>query len=141
MTAYAWLKTFHLVFVIGWFTGLVYLPRIFANIAESSDRAEHARLHTMARKLLGSMTGLGFVAVALGMVLWGGYAVGANSRWMHAKLVLVLGVVAYHAYCAVLYRRLSSDSRAHSASWYRGFNVLPVLMLIAIVALATGKPF
>ena len=72
----------------------------------------------MARKLLKVMTGLGFLAVAFGMVLWGGYGVGANAAWMCAKLVLVLGVVVYHAYCAVLYRRVASGSDNRSASWY-----------------------
>jgi putative membrane protein len=141
MTAYAWLKTLHVVFVVGWFAGLFYLPRIYVNLADSRDDGSHPRLLAMARKLLKFMTGLGFLAVALGMVLLGGYGVGANAGWMYAKLVLVLGVVVYHAYCAVLYRRVASGSDNRSASWYRWYNEIPVLMLFAIVALVIGKPF
>jgi len=140
MSTYAWLKSLHLVFVIGWFAGLFYLPRIYVNLADPDD-GFHARLRVMARKLLGFMTLLGLLAVILGMVLWGGYGVGANAGWMHAKLVLVLGVIAYHAYCAMLYRRIASGRDRHSARWFRVFNEIPVLLLLAIVALVVGKPF
>lgn len=140
MTTYAWLKSLHLVFVIGWFAGLFYLPRIYVNLADPDD-GSRARLRVMARKLLGFMTGLGLLAVIFGSVLWGGYGVGANAGWMHAKLVLVLGVIAYHAYCAVLYRRIATGQDRHSARWFRVFNEIPVLMLLAIVALVVGKPF
>jgi protoporphyrinogen IX oxidase len=141
MNAYTWLKTFHVVFVISWFAGLFYLPRIFVNLADVRDTATRERLLLMSRKLLRFMTGLGFLAVALGTVLWGGYGVGRNAGWMHAKLALVLGLVLYHAYCAILYRRFASGGNTRSHLWFRWFNEVPVLMLVAIVALAIGKPF
>jgi putative membrane protein len=141
MNAYAWLKTLHIVFVISWFAGLFYLPRIFVNLADVEDPATRERLLLMARKLLKFMTGLGFLAVAFGMVLWGGYEVGRNAGWMHAKLVLVLGLVAYHAYCAILYGQFAQGRNTRSHVWFRWFNEVPVLMLVAIVALAVGKPF
>ncbi len=141
MNAYAWLKTLHLVFVISWFAGLFYLPRIYVNLADVQDAATRERLLLMARKLLRFMTGLGLLAVALGMVLWGGYGVGKGSGWMYVKLALVLGLVTYHAYCAILYRRFLDGSSTRSHVWFRWFNEVPVLMLFAIVALAVGKPF
>jgi protoporphyrinogen IX oxidase len=141
MTAYAWLKTLHLVFVISWFAGLFYLPRIYVNLADVKDAATRERLLLMARKLLRFMTGLGVLAVAFGMVLWGGSGVGKSSGWMHAKLVLVLGLAVYHAYCAVLYKRFVNGSNARTHVWFRWFNEVPVLVLFAIVALAVGKPF
>jgi putative membrane protein len=141
MTAYTWLKTLHLVFVISWFAGLFYLPRIYVNLADVKDAATRERLLLMARKLLRFMTGLGVLAVAFGMVLWGGYGVGKSSGWMHAKLVLVLGLAVYHAYCAVLYKRFVSGSNIRTHVWFRWFNEVPVLVLFAIVALAVGKPF
>jgi len=141
MNAYAWLKTLHLVFVISWFAGLFYLPRIYVNLADVQDAATRERLLLMARKLLRFMTGLGLLAVALGMLLWGGYGVGKGSGWMYVKLALVLGLVTYHAYCAILYRRFLDGSSTRSHVWFRWFNEVPVLMLFAIVALAVGKPF
>lgn len=141
MTAYTWLKILHLVFVISWFAGLFYLPRIYVNLADVSDAATRERLLLMARKLLRFMTGLAVLAVALGMVLWGGYGVGKNAGWMHVKLMLVLVLVVYHAWCAILYQRFASGTNTHSHVWFRWFNEVPVLMLFAIVALAIGKPF
>lgn len=141
MTAYTWLKTLHLVFVISWFAGLFYLPRIYVNLADVEDAATRERLLTMARKLLRFMTGLGVLAVVFGLVLWGGYGVGRSSGWMHVKLVLVLGLVAYHAYCAILYQRFVVGRSSRTHVWFRWFNEVPVLALFAIVALAVGKPF
>jgi putative membrane protein len=141
MTTYAWLKTLHLVFVISWFAGLFYLPRIYVNLADVRDSATSKRLLLMARKLLRFMTGLGVLAVAFGLVLWIGYGVGNSSGWMHVKLALVLSLVGYHAYCALLYRRFVTGSNTRSHVWFRWFNEVPVLVLFAIVALAVGKPF
>jgi putative membrane protein len=141
MTTYAWIKSLHLVFVISWFAGLFYLPRIYVNLADVADAATRERLLTMARKLLKFMTGLGVLAVVFGIVLWGGYGVGKSGGWMHIKLVLVLGLVAYHAYCAILYQRVVRGTNARTHVWFRWFNEVPVLALFAIVALAVGKPF
>jgi putative membrane protein len=141
VTAYTWLKILHLVFVISWFAGLFYLPRIYVNLADVSDTATRERLLLMSRKLLKFMTGLGMLAVVLGMALWAGYGVGKNAGWMHVKLLLVLSLVIYHAYCAILYQRFASGTNTRSHVWFRWFNEVPVLMLFAIVALAVGKPF
>jgi putative membrane protein len=127
--------------VLGWFAGLFYLPRIFVNLAEVRDATTRERLMMMARKLLRFMTGLGLLAVALGMVLLGNYGVGKSAGWMHAKLALVLGLVVYHAYCAILYQRFCFGTNTRSHVWFRWFNEFPALMLFAIVALAIGKPF
>lgn len=141
MTTYTWLKVLHLVFVISWFAGLFYLPRIYVNLADVRDAATRERLLLMARKLLRFMTGLAVIAIILGMALWGGYGVGKNAGWMHVKLLLVLGLVVYHAWCAILYQRFAHGGNTHSHVWFRWFNEIPVLMLFAIVALAIGKPF
>ena len=141
MTGYAWVKTLHLVFVISWFAGLFYLPRIFVNLADTADVATRDRLLVMARKLLRFMTGLGFLAVGFGVVLWAVYGAGNKSGWMSAKLVLVLGLVVYHVWCALLYRRFATATNTRSHVWFRWFNEVPVLMLFAIVALAVGEPF
>jgi putative membrane protein len=141
MSAYHWVKTLHLVFVISWFAGLFYLPRIFVNLAAVDDAATRERLLLMARKLLKFMTLIAALALAFGMWLWGAYGVGKQTGWMHTKMLLVLTLAAYHAYCAVLYLRFADGRNARSHNWFRWFNEIPVLLLVAIVALAVGKPF
>lgn len=141
MTGYTWIKTLHVVFVIAWFSGLFYLPRIYVNLAEDNHPAVRERLLGMARRLLRFMTGLGAVAIIAGMVLLGGYGVGAKAGWMHAKLALVLLLIVYHAYCAVLLHRFAADTQRRSSRWFRWFNEVPVLLLAAIIALVVGKPF
>lgn len=141
MTGYAWIKTLHVVFVIAWFAGLFYLPRIYVNLADNEDAAVRERLLAMARRLLRFMTGLGALAVVLGMVLLGGYGIGAKAGWMHAKLALVLLLIVYHAYCALLLNRFAAGTELRSHRWFRWFNEVPVLLLFAIIALVIGKPF
>jgi putative membrane protein len=138
--AHLWIKALHVVFVVCWFAGLFYLPRIYVNLAMVDDGATRERLLLMARKLLVFMTGLGVVAVVLGMWLLGQGAV-MKAGWMQAKLLLVLLLIAYHGWCGVLYTRFAHGGSARSHVWYRWFNEVPVLLLTAIVVLAVVKPF
>ncbi|MDB5958446.1 MAG: hypothetical protein JWP60_5054 [Ramlibacter sp.] len=138
-----WVKAFHIVFIASWFAGLFYLPRIFVNLAMvpvGSD-AERARLLLMARKLLRFTTMLAVPAVALGLWLWLGYGVGRGAGWMHAKLGIVLLIIGYHHACAVLLRKLAAGESRRSHAWFRWFNELPVLFLVAAVILVVVKPF
>jgi len=138
-----WVKAFHIVFVASWFAGLFYLPRIFVNLAmvpPGSD-AERERLLLMARKLLRFATMLAVPAVALGAWLWLGYGIGRGSGWMHAKLAVVVLTIGFHHACAVLLRKLAAGTSTRSHSWYRWFNELPVLFLLAAVVLVVVKPF
>ena len=137
---YLWIKAAHIIFVISWFSGLFYLPRIYVNLATVEDAATRERLLTMARKLLRFMTGLAVLAVALGMWLLS-YGVGAGAAWMNAKLALVAVLIAYHVWCATLYGKLVRGEATHSHIWFRWFNEAPVLLLIAIVILVVVKPF
>lgn len=138
-----WVKAFHIVFVASWFAGLFYLPRIFVNLAmvEPGSRAEYERLLVMARKLLRFTTLLAVPALALGLWLWLGFGIGRGSGWIHAKLVAVLGAVAYHVICAAVLRRFEDGRNTRSHVWFRWFNELPVLLLVAAVVLAVVKPF
>jgi putative membrane protein len=139
-----WVKALHIVFVTSWFAGLFYLPRIYVNLALESEGAARARLLLMARKLLRFTTLLAVPAVAFGLWLFLGFGIGLagpGNGWLHAKLVLVLLVIAYHAYCAVLLRQFQAGSNHHSSLWYRWFNEAPVLLLLAIVLLVVLKPF
>jgi putative membrane protein len=134
-----WIKSFHIIFVISWFAGLFYLPRIFVNLAMARQDAERERLLLMAQKLFRFMTPLAVLAVGLGIWLWRGY--GFQGAWLMTKLVLVLALLIYHAYCGKLLRnfRLGLNKRGHV--WFRWFNEIPVLLMAAIVILVVVKPF
>ena len=139
-----WVKSFHIVFVASWFAGLFYLPRIFVNLAmvAPGSEAERARLLLMARKLLRFTTILAVPAVALGLWLWIGYGIGwgPGNAWMHAKITLVLLALGYHHACGVMLRKLVAGSSQRSHVWFRWFNEVPVLLLLAIVVLVVVKP-
>lgn len=136
-----WVKAFHIIFMVTWFAGLFYLPRLFVYHAMSEDAASIARFKIMERKLFyGIMTPGGVITLALGFWLWLGYGIGGGG-WLMAKLVLVGVLVAYHLYCAKLLLDFKHDRNTHSHVWYRWFNEAPVLLLIAIVILVEVQPF
>ena len=140
-----WIKSLHIVFIASWFAGLFYLPRIFVNLAMVSpgSLAERERLLLMAGKLLRFTTILAVPALAFGAWLWLGYGIGRGpgNGWMHAKLAGVLLVVGYHHACSVLLRKFVQDRNTRSHRWFRWFNEVPVLLLLAIVVLVVVKPF
>ncbi len=138
-----WLKALHIVFVISWFAGLFYLPRLFVNHAMVEDAATRERLALMERKLYRFMTPLAWLALGFGLWLWleiikNG---GITGPWLHAKLALVALLVAYHLYCGKLMRDFAEGRNRHSHVWYRFFNEIPVLVLFAVVFLVVLKPF
>lgn len=136
-----WIKTFHIVFVTSWFAGLFYLPRILVNLAmvPADSSAERDRLILMARKLYRFMGPLMVLALALGLWLWWGYGIGGG--WMHAKLALVVVLIGYHHWCGALIKRFERQDNSRSHVWFRWFNEIPVLVLIAVVLLVVLKPF
>jgi putative membrane protein len=137
-----WIKAFHVVFMVTWFAGLFYLPRLFVYHAQSTDAPSIARFKVMERKLFyGIMTPGAVLTIVFGLWLWLGYGIGARSGWMHAKLAIVLALIAYHLWCAKLLIDFKHDRNAKSHVWYRWFNEAPVLMLFAAVILVVVKPF
>ena len=135
-----WVKSFHVVFMVTWFAGLFYLPRLFVYHAMTSDTAGTERFKTMERKLLlGIMTPSALLTVASGLWLWLGY--GFSGGWLHAKLGLVAVLAGYHVWCAALVQDFKHDRNKKSHVWYRWFNEFPVLLLVAIVILVEVKPF
>jgi len=139
---FLWAKTLHIVFVTSWFAGLFYLPRIFVNIALVPDAgAERDRLLLMAGKLWRFMQPLMVLALAFGLWLWLGFGVGRGSGWMHAKLLVVVVLLAHHHVCGRLLKRLRDHTDRHSHRWFRVFNEIPVFGLLAAVALVVLKPF
>ncbi|WP_323000706.1 CopD family protein [Denitromonas sp.] len=134
-------KALHIIFVVSWFAGLFYLPRIFVNLAmvPADSPAERDRLLLMARKLLRFMTPLAVLAVVFGLWLWFGYGFGGG--WLHAKTALVVGLIGYHVYCGRLLAQFVAGRNARSHVWFRVFNEMPVLVLFVVVFLVVLKPF
>jgi putative membrane protein len=134
-------KSLHLVFMVTWFAGLFYLPRLFVYHAQASDRISIERFKIMERKLFwGIATPGGVLTLVFGLWLWLGWFQGAGG-WLHAKLALVGVLVAYHVWCGKLMLDLRHERNAKSHVWFRWFNEFPVVILIAVVLLAVFKPF
>ena len=132
-------KALHISFVVAWFAGLFYLPRLFVNHAMVEDAATRERLALMEHKLYRFMTPLGILAVVLGFWLWFGY--GFSGGWLHAKTALVSFLIVYHLYCGKLVRDFAAGRNTRSHKWYRVFNEVPVLVLFTVVFLVVLKPF
>jgi len=135
-----WVKALHIVFMVTWFAGLFYLPRLFVYHADTQDEAGRTRFKIMERKLyFGIMTPGALLTIAFGMWLWLGY--GISGGWLHAKLLLVALLIGYHLWCGKLVADFKFDRNRHSHVWYRWFNEFPVLILMAVVILVVVKPF
>ncbi|AUN93937.1 CopD family protein [Pseudazoarcus pumilus] len=132
-------KWLHIVFVVSWFAGLFYLPRLYVNHAMVEDSATREHLALMERKLFRFMTPLGVLALGFGLWLWMGW--GFSGGWLHAKLALVLFLIGYHVYCGKLLADFAAGRNTRSHVWYRWFNEAPVLVLFAVVFLTVVKPF
>jgi putative membrane protein len=138
-----WVKSLHIVFVVSWFAGLFYLPRILVNLAMESEAEGRARLLLMARKLYRFMSLLALPALLFGLWLWLGYGIGKGpgNGWLHAKLALVVLLIGYHHACGSLLKKFETGRNTRSHTWYRWFNEVPVIGLLAIVILVVVKPF
>jgi protoporphyrinogen IX oxidase len=134
-----WLKAFHIIFVVAWFAGLFYLPRLFVYHVDAVDEVSHQRFIVMERRLL-AITHIG----ALGALVFGLSLLhywGLKHGWLHAKLVLVALLIGYHHACMRLARAFREGRNRRSARWFRVFNEIPALLLVAIVILVVVKPF
>lgn len=139
-----WVKAFHIIFMVTWFAGLFYLPRLFVYHAMSEDTASRERFKVMERKLYyGIMAPGAILTIGFGVWLLVDYAWTAwhAAGWLHVKLALVVLLIGYHLWCGKLLRDFARDRNRHSHRWYRVFNEVPVLFLIAIVILVVVKPF
>ena len=137
-----WLKALHIVFMVTWFAGLFYLPRLFVYHAQSTDRVSLERFKVMERKLFfGIMTPGAVLTVFFGAWVWIERGYGTGLIWFNLKLALVAVLVAYHLYCAKLLMDFKHDRNRHGHVFYRWLNELPVLILIASVLLVVLKPF
>jgi putative membrane protein len=136
-----WLKAFHIVFVVTWFAGIFYLPRLFIYHAAATDALGIERFQTMERRLFAIMTIGGSLAVLFGLTMVLVTPALLATGWLRLKLALVAALIAYHVWCYRLMNDLRAGRNRHSPRWYRVFNEAPALLLIAIVILAVVKPF
>ena len=135
-----WIKALHIIFMVTWFAGLFYLPRLFVYHAMASDATSLERFKLMERKLYyGIMTPGALLTVVFGGWLWLGYGIGGG--WLHAKLGLVAILVGYHLYCGRLLRDFRADRNRHGHVFYRWLNEFPVVILVGVVILVVVKPF
>jgi len=133
-------KALHLIFMVTWFAGLFYLPRLFVYHAQTEDRISLERFKVMERKLYwGITTPGGVLTIAFGLWLWLGWF-GNAGAWMHAKLALVAVLVAYHVWCGKLMLDFRRERNARGHVWFRWFNEFPVVILGAVVLLVVFKP-
>jgi protoporphyrinogen IX oxidase len=136
-----WLKAFHIVFVVTWFAGLFYLPRLFMYHVEAADQIGIERFRMMERRLFIIMTIGATLAAVFGTSMLVAAPAMMKFGWIHAKLTLVALLIAYHIWCQRLMVSLRNGTNRHSTRWFRIFNEVPAVLLIAIVLLAVVKPF
>ena len=138
-----WLKAFHIIFMVTWFAGLFYLPRLYVYHAQTHDEAGHARFKVMERKLFSIMTIGALFTVLFGLWLLFGYHLEtlASRLWLPLKLILVAALLAYHYACYRFLLAFREDRNRHGHIFYRWFNEFPAVILIVVVILAVVRPF
>ncbi len=143
MNTILWLKAFHVIFMVAWFAGIFYLPRLFVNHAETTSKDVSEQLKGMEKRLLYFVTPFGLFTIGFGIALIAQYGMEwfKTSHWLHAKLTLVILLVAYHLYCFKLVKTFREDKNQRSGRFYRVFNEVTVLTLFAIIILVYVKPF
>ena len=142
MTTILWLKAFHVIFMVAWFAGIFYLPRLFVNHAETTSLEVSNQLKGMEKRLLYFVTPFAIFTVILGCVLI--YYYGSQwfiaAKWLHIKLTLVIFLLIYHGYCFKVVKDFQQDKNTRTGKFYRIFNEIPVLILFAVIILAYVKP-
>lgn len=142
MTTILWLKALHVIFMVSWFAGIFYLPRLFVNHAETDSPDVVERLKGMERRLLLFVTPFAFLTVVFGIALIMNYGREwfAAATWLHYKMLLVLILLGYHGYCFKLLKDFANDKNTRSSKFYRVFNEVPVIILFVVIILAYLKP-
>ena len=143
MTTILWLKAFHVFFMVALFAGIFYLPRIFVNHAESNEPLVQQHFKGMERRLLYFITPFAIFTVLLGIaiIIQYGYAWFVAAKWLHIKISLVVLLLIYHGYCFKLVNTFAADKNTRSGKFYRFFNEIPVILMLAIIILVYIKPF
>lgn len=140
-TYYIWFKALHIVFMVTWFAGLFYLPRLFIYHVQTTHTESRTRFTLMERRLFAIMTIGAALTWIFGLVLAALNSAVVETAWFLFKFALVIGLVIYHYRCLLWIRRLEATSEIQDSKWLRWFNEIPVVFLLGIVLLAVAKPF
>ena len=135
------IKAFHIIFVVTWFAGLFYLPRIFIYHRMTNEQEALDRFIVMERKLMAITILGGLLAVIFGFILIylvPGYLA---QGWLQLKLVLVTSLIGFQYYCYRIMQQFIEGKCEHSDKWLRFFNEYPAIVLILVVLLAVIRPF
>ena len=140
---YLWVKAFHVIFMVAWFAGLFYLPRLFVYHAEASDTVGRERFKIMEKRLsilmsIAAVATIVFGIWLIGLLGWGWFM---NTGWIHAKILLVVLLLGFHGWCQIQVKKFREDRASGSAGYFRLMNEVPTFFLVAIVLLAIVKPF
>jgi putative membrane protein len=143
MNSHGWLQALHLIFMVTWFAGLFYLPRLFVYHAQTEDQPGRERFKVMERRLMSIIKiGEGMTWVfGIAMLVTYAWSIYGQMGWLHAKLALLVLLSGYTGWCGRLVKQFAKDDIRHTHTWYRWFNEVPVIFLVVIVLLATLKPF
>ena len=138
-----WIKAFHIFFIVSWFAGLLYLPRLFVYHTGTTDEAGQQRFCTMEKRLFSIMSigGIGAIITGLWLLFGWWWPLPQDSHWLGLKLVLVVGLIGFHLGCWRWLRAFARGQNNHNARYFRLLNEIPALLLLAIVILAIVKPF
>lgn len=138
---YIWFKALHVVFMVTWYAGLFYLPRLFIYHVQAADSGSRERFTVMERRLFAIMTLGAILTAVFGLILIGIVPPIAETGWFMAKSVLLIGLIIYHYRCWLWIRRLQETNEIQDSKWLRWFNEIPTVILFGIVLLAIVKPF
>ncbi len=135
-----WIKSFHIIFLVSWYAGLFYLPRLYVHHTMSEDAATRQRLEIMERKLFWFITPWAVLTIVFGIWLWVLQGWGFHALWLNVKVLLVLPLVGFHVWCGRIMLQFRGNPNPHSHVWFRWFNEFPLLILVAAVLLVVLKP-
>ena len=138
-----WVKSFHIIFMVSWYAGLFYLPRLFVHHAMAEDRATRERLEIMERKLFWFITPWAVLTIAFGiwLIFFFGWEAFKMMGWLHLKIALMIPLVGFHIWCGKLMLEFRGGDNPHSHVWFRWFNEFPLIILIVVILLVELKPF
>lgn len=137
-----WVKALHVIFMVTWFAGLFYLPRLFVYHASTDNPQTSETFKVMERKLFAIATLGALLTLVFGFAVWLVWLPAyAYQTWFLVKLLLVAALIVYHVWCWSLMKAFREDRNSHSHVWFRWFNEVPVLMLFGIVILVIVRPF
>lgn len=142
VTHILWFKALHVIFMVAWFAGIFYLPRLFVNHAETQSKEVANHLKGMEKRLLYFISPFAILTILMGLIILHGYGTAwfISAKWLHIKLSLVIILLFYHGYCFRLIKIFAEDNNKRSGRFYRIFNEIPVFILFAVIILAYVKP-